>query len=153
MRGCGVILGLVLAAFTSTGPAMAEETTELLSFADLDGWVEDDHAAALSVFRDTCADMDGPEWQALCALADTAPDPRSFFELFFRPVLIGGERAALFTGYFEPELDGSRVRTGRYRYPLYRTPRRGARWRLGQPPRDRRGAPARGAWPRDRLGR
>jgi len=122
MRGCGVILGLVLAAFTSTGPAMAEETTELLSFADLDGWVEDDHAAALSVFRDTCADMDGPEWQALCALADTAPDPRSFFELFFRPVLIGGERAALFTGYFEPELDGSRVRTGRYRYPLYRTP-------------------------------
>jgi membrane-bound lytic murein transglycosylase A len=122
MRGCGAILGLVLAVLTSTGPAMAEETIDLLSFSDLDGWAEDDHAAALSVFRSTCADMDGPEWQALCALSETAPDARSFFELFFRPVLIGGDSTALFTGYFEPELDGSRSRTGRFRYPLYRTP-------------------------------
>jgi membrane-bound lytic murein transglycosylase A len=118
----GTILGVVLAALMSTGPAMAEESVELLSYADLDGWAADDHAAALSVFRSTCADMEGPEWQALCALAETAPDARTFFELFFRPVLIGGEDPALFTGYFEPELDGSRTRTGRYRYPLYRLP-------------------------------
>jgi membrane-bound lytic murein transglycosylase A len=122
MRRRGTILGVVLAALMSTGPAMAEESVELLSFADLDGWAADDHAAALSVFRSTCADMEGTEWQALCALAETAPDARTFFELFFRPVLIGGEDPALFTGYFEPELDGSRTRTGRYRYPLYRLP-------------------------------
>lgn len=101
---------------------MAEEPVELLSFADLNGWAEDDHAAALAVFRTTCADMEGPEWQALCALADTAPDARTFFELFFRPVLVGGENPALFTGYYEPELDGSLTRTPRFRYGVYRTP-------------------------------
>jgi membrane-bound lytic murein transglycosylase A len=122
MRGIGAILGLGLAALTSTAPAMAEDSVELLSFSDLDGWAEDDHDAALSVFRATCPDMDGADWQALCALADTAPDARTYFELFFRPVLIGGEEPALFTGYYEPELDGSRRRTARYRYPLYRTP-------------------------------
>jgi membrane-bound lytic murein transglycosylase A len=123
MRGVGAILGLWLAAVTPAAPAMAEASVELLSFADLDGWLEDDHAAALDVFRTTCPDMDGAEWQALCALAENAADARTYFELFFRPVLIGGEEPALFTGYYEPELDGSRRRTSRYRFPLYRTPR------------------------------
>jgi membrane-bound lytic murein transglycosylase A len=101
---------------------MAEESVELLSFADLDGWADDDHTAALEVFRSTCADMDGAEWQSLCALSERVTDARQFFELFFRPVLIGGDEPALFTGYFEPELSGSRTRTGRYRYPVYRMP-------------------------------
>jgi len=95
---------------------------ELLQFDDLDGWAEDDHAAALAVFRNTCMDLEGSDWRALCAVAETAPDARTFFELFFRPVLIGGENPALFTGYYEPELDGSRTRTARYRYPVYRMP-------------------------------
>ena len=123
MRRLGAILGLGLAVVTPAAPAMAEGGVELLSFADLDGWAGDDHAAALDVFRTTCPDMDGPEWQALCALAENAADARTYFELFFRPVLIGGEGPALFTGYYEPELDGSRRRTARFRYPLYRTPR------------------------------
>ena len=82
MHGRGAILGVVLAALTSTGPAMAEQTVELLSFADLDGWPADDHAAALSVFRSTCADLEGPEWQPLCVLAEGATDARTFSSLF-----------------------------------------------------------------------
>jgi len=101
---------------------LADEPVELLQFDDLDGWAEDDHAAALAVFRNTCMDLEGSDWRALCAVAETAPDARTFFELFFRPVLIGGENPALFTGYYEPELDGSRTRTARYRYPVYRMP-------------------------------
>lgn len=122
MAGRAAILGLVVAAFGWICPAMADEAVELLSFADLTGWEDDDHAAALSVFRGTCADMEGDDWQALCAIAETAPDARTFFELFFRPVLIGGDSPALFTGYYEPELNGSLRRTSRFRYPLYRTP-------------------------------
>jgi len=122
MAGRATILGLCLAAFGWTCPAMSDETVTLLSFSDLNGWHDDDHAAAFSVFRSTCADMPGENWQTLCAIADTDPDPRTFFELFFRPVLIGGDAPALFTGYFEPELDGSLRRTPRFRYPLYRTP-------------------------------
>ncbi len=66
--------------------------------------------------------MNGDDWQALCAIADTAPEARTFFELFFRPVLIGGDAPALFTGYYEPELNGSLRQTGAFRYPIYRTP-------------------------------
>ncbi len=45
-----------------------------------------------------------------------------FFELFFRPVLIEDGQAPLFTGYFEPELEGDRYPSARYRYPVYRMP-------------------------------
>jgi membrane-bound lytic murein transglycosylase A len=122
MRRSGIGLGLSLAAIVWSGTAMSEESFEILSFADQNGWEQDDHASALSVFRVTCRDLQGPDWGPLCALADTAPNPRSFFELFFRPVLIGGTAPALFTGYYEPELQGARSPSARYRYPVYRTP-------------------------------
>ena len=101
---------------------MSEEQIALLSFADLDGWDGDDHAAALATFRATCADLSGPDWQPLCALSHQTTNARQFFELFFRPVLIGGSAPALFTGYFEPELDGALRPSSRFRYPVYRTP-------------------------------
>ena len=109
---------------TISGAAGAEVTRTILSFDDLDGWADDDHPAALSVFLNTCSDLGDPDWRALCSAARaSAPDAaRSFFELFFRPVLIEDGAAGLFTGYFEPELDGSRTRTDTYRYPLYRLP-------------------------------
>ena len=41
---------------------------------------------------------------------------------FFRPVLVEDGKDALFTGYFEPELDGSKTRTDRFKYPIYKMP-------------------------------
>lgn len=102
--------------------ASAEPRTTVLNFEELDGWAADDHSAALRVFLDTCGDLDEPIWQPICAYARSGPNPKAFFELFFRPVLIEDDEPMLFTGYFEPELPGSRVRTGTYRYPLYRKP-------------------------------
>ncbi|WP_127116118.1 MltA domain-containing protein [Shimia sediminis] len=113
-----VCAGLVL----SSAPAMSETTYTILDFSDLDGWSVDDHAAALDVFRNTCMDFDAPDWQSLCAAAEDFSDPKQFFELLFRPVLIEDGNDPLFTGYFEPELDGALRPTARYRYPLYRTP-------------------------------
>ncbi len=105
------------------GHAQADTTYTILDFEDLDGWSADDHGAAIDVFLNTCADMDRPDWETLCALAkDQKDNARAFFELFFRPVLIEDGADALFTGYFEPELDGSRSPSARYRYPLYRMP-------------------------------
>ncbi len=115
-------LGVAIAMALFATAATANEPVQLLTFDDLQGWAEDDHSAALSVFQNTCDQLDGSDWQALCAVAETAPDARTFFELFFRPVLIGGEDTALFTGYYEPQLEGSRSRTNRYRYPVYRLP-------------------------------
>ncbi|MEP5928322.1 MAG: MltA domain-containing protein [Nitratireductor sp.] len=93
-----------------------------MEYSDLDGWDSDDHAQALSVFRSTCQDLNDPDWRSLCAVAGDIPDAKSFFELFFRPVLIEDGAPGLFTGYFEPELDGSKRRSSRYRYPVYAMP-------------------------------
>lgn len=119
----GGLFSLVLSAATLfCAPVMAQHSAQILTFDDLDGWAEDDHEAALAVFVNTCPDMEDGEWLRLCAVAQQEPNARTFFELFFRPVLIGGEETALFTGYFEPELQGSRTPTDRFRYPVYRMP-------------------------------
>ena len=103
----------------------APAAAEVLTFADLDGWADDDHAAALSVFLNSCEVLTDPDWTALCRFAGDADKTpaaaRSFFELFFKPVLIGNT-PALFTGYYEPELSGSPVRTPSFAYPIYRKP-------------------------------
>lgn len=112
-----------LGSVFQAGPAKAADVQyQVLGFDQLDGWEKDDHAIALGVFRNTCHDMQDPDWNALCRLADTGPEPRQFFELFFRPVLIKDGKDALFTGYFEPELDGDLYQSSRYRYPIYAMP-------------------------------
>ena len=120
---------LCLAGLAS--PAQSEVTYEVLSFEDLEGWERDDHLAAFRVFQNTCPDMDAPDWRAICAAAPSFGNATKFFELLFRPVLITEGKPALFTGYFEPELSGSRSPSGRYRFPVYRKPpeaKRGQQW-------------------------
>lgn len=114
----------LVGAMTAASAAGGETTRSILSFNELEGWAADDHGAALSVFLNTCSDLNDPDWRALCGVARTyeADAARSFFELFFRPVLVEDDQDALFTGYFEPELQGSRTRTDRFKYPLYKMP-------------------------------
>lgn len=118
------VLAAFVAAFIAATPAtvLAEVTYTILSFDDLTGWKDDDHQAAIDVFKGTCGDLRKGEWPAVCAMAKSQPNPQVFFELFFRPVLIEDGKAGLFTGYFEPELSGSRTQSFRYRYPLYKKP-------------------------------
>ena len=49
----GKLAPAALAALISTGVAMADPTYTFLTYEDLDGWAEDDHAAALNVFTQT----------------------------------------------------------------------------------------------------
>lgn len=116
LRAVGLVAALMTAA-----PAAAQ----MLSFEELDGWSTDDHRAALKAFRETCSLLTDADWRPLCKLAadagDTRDEARSFFELLFRPVVIG-KPPALFTGYYEPELRGSPVRTPRFAYPIYCRP-------------------------------
>jgi len=116
MRPALLALALAVAALAFALPAKAQ----VLRYADLGGWAGDDHREALAVFVQTCDLITGTDWQPLCAMArKMQPDgARSFFELFFRPVVIGTP-PALFTGYFEPEFTGSPVQTPRFAYPLY----------------------------------
>ena len=119
MRALGAALAVAAAVTVSGAEASG---AKLISWDELDGWAADDHGAALAFCLNTCGDMDGADWAGLCALARSGPDPRGFFEMFFRPILIEDDEPALFTGYFEPELEGSRSRTPRFTVPLYRRP-------------------------------
>jgi membrane-bound lytic murein transglycosylase A len=120
MRAPFRILAAV-AALMAAAPAPAQ----MLDFEALDGWRDDSHAKALATFLRTCDLIEAPDWRPICALAADVPkddiSARSFFELFFKPVVVG-EPPALFTGYFEPELEGSPTRSGRFQYPVYRRP-------------------------------
>jgi membrane-bound lytic murein transglycosylase A len=120
--------------FLATLMATPAARAQVVDFESLAGWREDGQAAALKAFLVTCNQLEAPEWAPLCALAADVPQDdasaRAFFELFFRPVIVG-EPPALFTGYYEPELTGSPVRTPRYAWPIYRRPpelRDGAVW-------------------------
>ncbi|WP_246045331.1 murein transglycosylase A [Rubellimicrobium roseum] len=95
-----------------------------LGFGALEGWAEDDHEAALAAFRVTCSDIALPDWAALAEEAEAiAPgQARAFFEARFRPLLVEDEAPALFTGYYEPELEGDLRWSERFPVPLYRRP-------------------------------
>jgi membrane-bound lytic murein transglycosylase A len=140
--------GLTL-ALAVTGPALAREVpmklrnahVEPLTFASLAGWADDDHAAAFRAFSKSCAailngskavraarPMYGGLYKACRRAAELGPvneaQARSFFESRFRPYAISkaGEADGFFTGYYETEVEGSRVRTAEFKYPFYARP-------------------------------
>lgn len=64
-------------------------------------------------------------WRGTCLRAFEAGSAREFFENNFQAFLVLDEvrPEGLFTGYFEPEVDGSRTRSPQFRVPLYRRPK------------------------------
>ena len=128
------------------GPVVAAErvTLEQVGFDALPGWREDRHGEAIAPFRRTCERIERTgsrkpmgllggtvaDWQPACRavlalparLSDAAA--RAFFEKHFRPARVTGSNRTkgLFTGYFEPEIEGS-LRPGKnYPVPLYALP-------------------------------
>jgi membrane-bound lytic murein transglycosylase A len=113
---------------------------EIARYGDLTGWPEDDHAAAFAAFFRSAEAMvaqpsaDGAMGVAGASLAKIAAAAlecpaapmdkaraRQFFETYFTPARIN-DPSAFLTGYYEPEVAGSRVPDGQFRFPLYRRP-------------------------------
>ena len=113
-----------------------------MPFSDLPGWRDADLAPALAAFRRSCAviaekppaeriaDYAGAaaDWQTVCAV--TTDDARIYFEKNFTPYALSGQ--GLFTGYYEPEIRGSRKRQGAFQTPVYGLPSDLIRVDLGQ---------------------
>jgi membrane-bound lytic murein transglycosylase A len=113
---------------------------EPAGWAELDGWIGDDHATAFATFQASCRPIVRTgllndvrpvraALQAVCtravksgALNEEAA--RQFFESNFLPVRIRklGDAAGFLTGYYEPIVDGSRFPTREFTVPLYRRP-------------------------------
>lgn len=87
--------------------------------AAIPGWAAEDHAAALRCYAAT-ADLLPPAWPRPGA-ADH-DDPRGFFERRFRADPAPPGHPGLFTGYYEPELEGALVPDARFRHPLHAPP-------------------------------
>lgn len=139
MSGRGAAFAtLVVAGGLAAGAAMAAPANlEPLAFADLAGWAADDHAAAFVPFAASCrailddrppsrpAQPPGEALRRVCgrALALGRPDAsaaRAFFEREFRPFRAG---TGMLTGYYEPEIEGSRTKTARFDTPLLARPK------------------------------
>ncbi len=128
-------------------PAIARPvlTMDMVNFADLEGWNSSDPRLALDAFRRSCAaildkaadvSLGGVgyagtvgEWSYACRQAAdggvlTINAARKYFEAEFVPVRLSksGDSAGFFTGYYEPELRGSRIRHGAYQTPIYGVP-------------------------------
>lgn len=107
------------------------ETLKPVGWEAVDGWLLDQPAAALDAFQKSCGAVGKrQQWQYVCAEAKTILSNeeqvvREFFEQFFQPYLVqneDGKSEGLITGYYGPELAGSRIRTDEYQYPIYRQP-------------------------------
>jgi len=87
---------------------------------------------ARDAFLQSCSALAAQDaWKSVCSAAAQLPaqasdeELRAFFEIWFTPYRVinaDGSVNGLVTGYYEPLLNGSRSRTGRYRYPLYAVP-------------------------------
>jgi len=144
----GLAVSIVTGAAAASGQAAATALThpetqyEPMAWADLPGWAQDDHPAALATFLASCeavlrgrgSDRDRrPVFAALrgaCADAvkagpQDAAGARAFFESHFTPLRISrlGEGAGFLTGYYEPIVDGSRFPSPEFPVPVYRRPR------------------------------
>lgn len=128
------ILPLVV-AYLLVPPPPPRLERKPVAFADIPGWPTDDHGAALAALLRSCARMTAKPhtiserrdaWLEACAAAErTAPlDARRFFETRFEAFSLsfGGKQEGLLTGYYEPELRGSRVPTPEFHHPLYVRP-------------------------------
>lgn len=111
----------------------------LSNLSDLEGWDGHDHEMSRDAFRLSCREMleqgsgfkrlvrfggSPSSWRSTCLSAFEAGSARNYFERMFRVYRVHDEERpeGLFTGYYEPEVDGSRSRSDEFHVPVYRRP-------------------------------
>src|SRR5215510_12991460 len=105
----------LLSACAGGGAAANRVAMAPISYNEIGGWADDKQAKTVTP----------SEWKQICdgAAAVTAGDDRAarrFFEENFRPLVV--QAPGKFTGYFEPEMRGSRVPSRLFTVPIYRRP-------------------------------
>lgn len=146
----GAALLILTAACAPLSGIVGEKPADELDFAragfeELEDWTVTDARAAFAALVGSCKklvqrkDSDGfggiaaygsvGEWRAPCTAALQAGAPsaegaRQFFEAWFVPAIASNrsEEVGLFTGYYEPELNGSRAAAGKFQTPLHTRP-------------------------------
>lgn len=114
-------------------------TLSPIDLSALEGWRSHDVDGAREALRRSCREMleqgagfrrpvrfggSPSSWRNACLAAFEAGDARSYFERLFRAYRVHDpERPeGLFTGYYEPEVEGSRTRSDIFHVPIFRRP-------------------------------
>jgi membrane-bound lytic murein transglycosylase A len=133
-------------AAQAPAPALA---LTAVPFSAVPGWGEDHLSATIPPLRRECTKLasmpadavlggegaaarrggTAGQWRALCAAAAAIPAgddaaARAMLERELQPYAISdnGRTQGLFTGYYDPQVDGATARGGRYQTPLLRRP-------------------------------
>lgn len=110
-----------------------------ISFDDIKAWRDHDFNGALHAFQRSAQEIitsaagfkrpvrfggKREDWLPACRESLTTKDPAGFFNTAFLPfqVIDTDRPQGLFTGYFEPEANGSLVATDEFKVPVYRKP-------------------------------
>ena len=137
-------LYLLAACATSAPPAAVKPAADHLvltpvAFGDLPGWTADRQSEALPAIAKSCVVLarkstvnlagSAADWLPICAALSDVPAgddaaARAFLQRWFTPYAAGtaDKDTGLFTGYYEPELQGSREPGGAFQTPLYARP-------------------------------
>jgi peptidoglycan lytic transglycosylase A len=112
-------------------PPIKVEPLSPVAWDEVEGWSQDDLTQALPPLLKSCAVLKHRAgWAEVCrdAAALGGSDPaalRRFFEERFVPHQVrnsDGSDSGTITGYYVPDLKGSRTRSAAYPYPLYGVP-------------------------------
>ncbi|MGE3876184.1 MAG: murein transglycosylase A [Parvibaculaceae bacterium] len=119
--------------------AAAKPIFEPTDFKAIPGWADAELGGALTAFKRSCAEIEAAghafgrkvayggtrqDWLAICSRLKSAGDARRFFEEAFTPLVVRDpdRPQGLFTGYYEPEMEGSLKPGGAYKVPIYAKP-------------------------------
>jgi membrane-bound lytic murein transglycosylase A len=139
LAAAGVVAGC---AETTSVPSEPRVAMAPISYNEIAGWAEEHHSEPLATFRRSCPRLiSGPEtkiatdggtktiataeWQRICDAAATVKSndnraAKAFFEDNFRPLVV--QAPGKFTGYFEPNMRGSKAPSRLFTVPVYRRP-------------------------------
>lgn len=99
------------------------------SWDELPGWQDDSFDELFAAFQLSCRSLRfRDDWQQVCTEATHLSGPealREFFHDFFVPWQLqneDGSREGMITGYYVPDIDGSRQSSSRFPYPMYKKP-------------------------------
>ncbi len=135
------------ALLTTTENAMAQiqPVLEKIQFSQIEGWEKADKTESLMAFVRSCVQMKGDnrafaktpkfggtfeDWQKICARSEQLGNNAGqrqitrFFQNNFTPLRVKdpNRKEGLFTGYFEPVVKGSLVRSREFHVPVYKRP-------------------------------
>jgi membrane-bound lytic murein transglycosylase A len=144
---CALLLTACLFTNKITIKGKGDIKLQQVDFSDLQNWSKDDHKQALQAFLHSChkfskmaqnrliggqiGEITVGDFRDVCDIAEvvktmSAKQAQNFFENWFKPFLVEsrfGNSKGLFTGYYEASLNGSKVKSEKFKYPLYAKPK------------------------------